>query len=180
VGQSILCRVESSEGVVGRLLRRDAALAIALNALVRRSDVARTLAVGAATGLAGVEVALMGALAIAGRRRSAGRMLAAVGLVYLGSEVLGRVWQRERPFAHLGEVDGLVPHTARRSFPSRHVASGLAMAAIGQRAHPLLGTTMAAVAGLLGLSRVAAGLHYPSDIVAGALLGSLIGRVLRA
>jgi undecaprenyl-diphosphatase len=157
----------------------DAALARELNALVRRSAFARGLAVTSATRLASFEVVLMGALAVAGRRRSAGRMLAAVGLVYLGSEALGRLWRRERPFARLSGVEALVLHSAQRSFPSRHVASGLAMAAIGQRTHPLLGATMAAVAWQLGVSRVAAGLHYPSDVGAGAVLGSLVGRLLR-
>jgi membrane-associated phospholipid phosphatase len=157
----------------------DAALAIQLNALVRGSGFARALAFTSATRLASFEVFLMGALAVAGRRRPAGRMLAAVGLVYLGSEVLGQLWPRERPFARLSEIEALVPHTPQRSFPSRHVASGLAMAAVGQRAHPLPGAMMAAVAWLLGLSRIAAGLHYPSDILAGALLGHLIGRLLR-
>ena len=37
---------------------------------------------------------------------------------------------------------------------------------------------MAGLAWLLGLSRVAAGLHYPSDVLAGAVLGTVIGRVL--
>jgi membrane-associated phospholipid phosphatase len=106
-------------------------------------------------------------------------MLAAVGLVYVSSEVLGSAWPRERPFGNLSDVEALVPHTAKRSFPSRHVASGLAMAAIGRRAHPLLGLAMSAVAWLLGLSRVATGLHYPSDVLAGAFLGSVIGRLLR-
>ena len=53
------------------------------------------------------------------------------------------------------------------------------MAAIGRRAHPHLGLAMTSVAWLLGLSRVATGLHYPSDVLAGALLGSIIGRLLR-
>ena len=121
----------------------------------------------------------MGAFFLGGRRRSAARMLAAVGLVYVVSEALGIVWRRERPFGELADVEGLVPHTVERSFPSRHVASGLAMAAIGGRAHPLLGLVMSAVAWLLGLSRVATGLHYPSDVLAGAVLGSVIGRLLR-
>jgi membrane-associated phospholipid phosphatase len=106
-------------------------------------------------------------------------MLAAVGLVYVASDVLGTVWQRERPFGEIEDVEALVRHTSQRSFPSRHVASGLAMAAIGGRAHPLLGMTMSTVAWLLGVSRVATGLHYPSDVLAGALLGSAIGRLLR-
>jgi undecaprenyl-diphosphatase len=53
------------------------------------------------------------------------------------------------------------------------------MASIGGRTHPVLGLTMSVVAWLLGLSRVATGLHYPSDVLAGALLGGVIGRLLR-
>jgi membrane-associated phospholipid phosphatase len=178
VGQSILWRVEF-EHVVGRVMASDVKLARQLNALACRSVLARALATGSASWLAGVEVLLMCAFFLAGRRRSAGRMLAAVGLVYVASDVLGVVWRRERPFAEIEDVEALVRHTSRRSFPSRHVASGLAMAAIGGRAHPLLGATMSAVAWLLGVSRVATGLHYPSDVLAGALLGSAIGRLLR-
>jgi len=178
VGQSILCRV-GPRSVLGQVLAADARLAAELNALVRRSTLVSTLAVGSATLLAGVEVLCMGALFVAGRRRSAWRMLAAVGLVSVASEGLGMTWRRERPFGELAGVEALVPHTSRRSFPSRHVASALAMAAIGGQAHPRLGMAMAAVAWLLGLSRVAAGLHYPSDVIAGAVLGSAIGRLLR-
>src|ERR1700694_3565457 len=119
-------------GVVARLISADATLATHLNTLVRQSGIGRPVAAGAATWLASIEVCLMGALALAGRRRAALRMLAAVGLVYSGSEVLGRLWPRRRPFSVLSDVEPLVAHTAQRSFPSRHVASGLAMAAIGR------------------------------------------------
>ncbi|MGI9148858.1 MAG: phosphatase PAP2 family protein [Chloroflexota bacterium] len=178
MGQSILGRVRV-ESILQALASWDALVATALNAGARSSSFCRAVAVGSASGLATIEVLLMTALGIAGRRRSAGRMLVAVGLVYVGSEALGRVWRRDRPFARLAEIEALVPHSAERSFPSRHVGSGLAMAAIGRRAHPFLGRAMSGVACGLGLSRVAAGLHYPSDVLAGALLGSLIGRLLR-
>jgi undecaprenyl-diphosphatase len=161
------------------MLAVDDQVAAWLNAAARGSAVGERSVVLSARWLAVVEVVLMVVLALAGRRRSAARMLAAVGLVYVASEGLGRVWPRQRPFARLARIEGLVGHTSGRSFPSRHVASGLAMAAIGGRAHPLLGSAMAGVAALLGLSRIAVGLHYPSDVVAGALLGSLVGRLLR-
>jgi membrane-associated phospholipid phosphatase len=38
---------------------------------------------------------------------------------------------------------------------------------------------MAVVAGLLGASRTGAGLHYPTDVAAGAALGALVGNVLK-
>ena len=167
------------EAVSRRLLALDDAGVAALNTAVRTSRALNRLTNRSATGLAGVEVVLMGALALGGRRRSAVRMLVAVTVVYVASEVLGALWPRQRPFTRLSQVEALVPHTGERSFPSRHVASGLAMAAIGATAHPRSGLAMAAVAWLLGASRVAAGLHYPSDVLAGAALGSAIGRLVR-
>ncbi len=161
-----------------RLLAADAALAAQFNAAISPSRSARTLTSRLATGLAGVEVVLMGGLALGGGFRSAARMLTAVAVVYLASEALGTLWPRQRPFARLSRVEALVPHAGGRSFPSRHVASGLAMAAIGGGAHPRLGLCMCAVAWTLGGSRIAAGLHYPSDVLAGAVLGLAVGHWL--
>jgi undecaprenyl-diphosphatase len=180
VGQSILWRVAIAgvlRGALAAVRAADDTLVLALNATARRSPPAARVVGRLAAWLAGVEVVLMVALALAGRRGSAVRMLAAVGLVYVLSEALGVLWPRRRPFAQLAGVERLAPHSAERSFPSRHVASGLAMAAVGGRAHPRLGTAMATVAWALGLSRVAAGLHYPSDVLGGALSGAAVGRL---
>jgi undecaprenyl-diphosphatase len=151
-----------------------------LNEVVRRSHVASALVRRLATGLAPVEVLLMAALAVADRRpAAAARMVGAVAQVYLASEALGTLRRRPRPFARLPSVKTLVPHVPQRSFPSRHVAAGLAMAMIARRAHPHLGLIMALVAAMLGVSRVAAGLHYPSDVLAGGVVGVAVGRWLR-
>jgi membrane-associated phospholipid phosphatase len=158
-----------------QLLALDAVVARALNASIRRSRRGQQLASAAATGLAGAEIALMLGLAARGQLRLTLRMLIAVGAVYGACELIGVAWRRERPFAGIDEVDQLVGHRPGRSFPSRHVASGVAMATIGYRAHPRLGRTMALLAWLLGLSRVAAGLHYPSDVLAGVALGRVVG-----
>jgi undecaprenyl-diphosphatase len=129
--------------------------------------------------LATVDVGLMGVLALTGRPRAALRMLIAVSLVYGASELAGRAWPRARPFTRLNEVISLAPHTAGRSFPSRHVASAVAMALIAAHHRPALGRLMAANALGLSLLRIAAGLHYPSDVLAGLLLGALIALPLR-
>ena len=183
MGQSILWRVALADvlrGALAAVLDADATLVRGLNATARRSRPAAWLVGRLAAWLAGVEVVLMVALAVVGRRDSAARMLAAVGLVYVLSDALGMLWSRRRPFARLAGVERLAPHAAERSFPSRHIASGLAMAAVGGQAHPRLGTAMATVAWVLGLSRVAAGLHYPSDVLGGALLGAAVGRLAQS
>jgi membrane-associated phospholipid phosphatase len=168
VGQSIL------SGVLSRL---DAEIARRTNVAVRASSRASALTAFAADNLAPVEVALMLVLALRGQHPLAARMLVAVGTVYVACEALGRLWPRPRPFERLRDVEALTPHEPGRSFPSRHVASGLVMASIGGSR---LSGLMAIVAWLLGASRIAAGLHYPSDVLGGAALGVGIGYALRA
>jgi undecaprenyl-diphosphatase len=154
-------------------------LARQLNAVARRWPLGRRLVGLAAGHLATVDVGLLGALALTGRPRAALRMLLAVTLVYAASELAGQAWPRERPFTRLDGVTPLVPHTTGRSFPSRHVASAVAMALIAARHRPVLGRLMAANALALSLTRVAAGLHYPTDVVSGVLLGATIALPLR-
>ena len=162
-----------------RLRRIDHATVARANALARGAPISRTLTQVLAERLVGVEVALMGLLFLTGNRRSVARMLVAVAAIYAASEVAGLVWRRRRPFAALPGVVAIVDHAAGRSFPSRHTASALAMAIIGGRAHPRSGQAMLLVGAVLSAMRVAAGVHYPSDLLGGAALGALVGRVLR-
>ena len=54
-----------------------------------------------------------------------------------------------------------------------------AMALVALDSDRCVARAMASVAALLGVSRIAAGLHYPSDVVAGAVLGLTISRYVR-
>lgn len=112
-------------------------------------------------------------------RRASTRALFAVGCVYVIVELLGRAIQRARPFASAAGAHALLSHPPTRSFPSRHVASACAMAIVASPAHRGIGRTLGGIGLLLGLSRIGAGLHYPSDVLVGALLGIAVGRVLR-
>lgn len=61
------------------------------------------------------------------------------------------------------------------SFPSGHSAGSFAVAAFVFMLHRRWGLFALVVAALIGLSRVALGVHYPSDVVAGAILGMAVG-----
>src|SRR5687767_10849248 len=63
------------------------------------------------------------------------------------------------------------------SFPSGHAAGSFAFAAFIFASNRRAGVGLAALAAAIAFSRVALGVHYPSDVVAGALVGGLLGWV---
>lgn len=111
-----------------------------------------------------------------GRRRDTWND-ALVGIVaaHAGGVLVKRVVRRPRPT--LTDVPPLVGTPSRLSFPSAHSCSTSA-AAVGF-APVLGGPPMAAVTGLMLVSRVLLGVHYPSDVLAGAVLGSGVATVVR-
>ncbi|MBE0672331.1 MAG: phosphatase PAP2 family protein [Anaerolineales bacterium] len=81
--------------------------------------------------------------------------------------------RRERP---AGEWGGIYRNTDPHSFPSGHAARSFMIAVVGTAlAPPWLAVALWIWAPLVALARVAMGVHYLSDIVAGALLGIIVG-----
>ncbi len=81
--------------------------------------------------------------------------------------------RRSRPQGDWGKVYRMTdPH----SFPSGHAARSTMLAMIGLGLGPLwLGLTLMIWAPLVGLARIILGVHYPSDILAGMVLGLIMG-----
>ena len=77
---------------------------------------------------------------------------------------------RPRP-AELFPILELDPREMGRSFPSGHAALLFALAAVFSIRWPKWRWVWFSIAGLVALSRVAIGVHWPSDVVAGALIG---------
>lgn len=98
--------------------------------------------------------------------------LAAAAVALLADQVISQLWERQRPFtAHPVLTHVLADRTTDPSFPSDHTAAAFAIAfavfAFSRRA----GALFLAAAILIGLSRIALGMHYPSDVLAGMLVG---------
>jgi len=99
---------------------------------------------------------------------------AAVGLIgHLFYRKLKSGTARVRPF-EAGGFDPTVPALDKYSFPSGHTLHALSFAVVICSHYAFLGWLLLPFAALVALSRVVLGLHYPTDVVAGAALGSSI------
>jgi undecaprenyl-diphosphatase len=103
-------------------------------------------------------------------------VLLAVAVAVLALKAL---FGRARPCACLADVHALVfAAPTDPSFPSGHAAGAFAFAvyvALEARVHVLAKAALFAMAAGIALSRVVLGVHFPSDVVSGALLGCVVG-----
>jgi membrane-associated phospholipid phosphatase len=116
-------------------------------------------------------IGLAGGLADRPRRREWARARRAVLLTYAVNTAIKFSVRRRRPA--LPGLPPLMGTTTGLSFPSAHAATSFA-AALAYRRCGLPGGPLYGLAGAMAASRVYLGVHYPSDILAGALLGSSI------
>jgi len=112
-------------------------------------------------------------------RRAAAHGLAAVGatatFVNVAVKPLGQRGRPDRVGEQVPEVRHVpMPRTA--SFPSGHAASAFAFATGVGHVLPTDAVPLRGLAALVGYSRVHTGVHYPGDVVAGALLGTVLAQ----
>ena len=88
---------------------------------------------------------------------------------YAVTELVRLAYHRPRPFSALS-VQQLLTNDAW-SFPSGHAAFFFALATVAYLYNKKWGIAFLIAAILIGLARIAAGIHYPSDILGGALIG---------
>jgi decaprenylphosphoryl-5-phosphoribose phosphatase len=121
-------------------------------------------------------VAALGASFHRQRRRVYLRAVRSLMAVEVINALLKIVIGRQRP-----RLEGLPPLAStrsQRSFPSAHASGSFAAARVLSRALPRAPVYASAFA--MALSRPYLGVHYPSDVLAGMLLGTLIADAVRA
>lgn len=140
----------------------------------RRLRLARALGHAGEHGALWLATGLVGAAVDAPRRRRWTRATAAVLGAHAASVVLKRAVRRVRP-VHEALVPGArVP--SRWSFPSSHATSTTTAAVV---LAPLLGRWTLALVPAMAWSRLVLGVHHPSDVLGGTVLGGAVGLLAR-
>jgi undecaprenyl-diphosphatase len=102
---------------------------------------------------------------------------AGLGLAVAG--IISRLVDRPRPFvAHPDTVHLFARHAADPGFPSDHTTAAFAIAVALLLRSRRWGLVALAAATILAATRVAMGIHYPTDVLAGAAVGSLAALTL--
>ena len=128
---------------------------------------------------------LMVALALAGdlrygRRRLPVAAIATTVAASLGSwlcSLLKELFDRARPSAG-GDWTALIETPGSASFPSGHAMGSFSAAMAIAVLRPELRWVALALAALVAASRVVLGVHYPLDVLAGAIAGSAVGALV--
>ena len=104
-------------------------------------------------------------------------MLASGAAGLVAYKYLKRTFVRERPFIRHAGISLAGAPLDRYSFPSGHTLHAVAFTWQGCVAFPELAVVLVPLALAIAASRVVLGLHYPTDVLVGALLGATSGAI---
>jgi undecaprenyl-diphosphatase len=106
-------------------------------------------------------------------KRATVAALLSASLALLANQAIASLWDRPRPFAaHPLSTHLFAAPSTDPSFPSDHSAAAFAIAVAVFCFSRRAGSAFIGAAALIAVSRVVVGLHYPSDVLAGAAVGT--------
>lgn len=98
-------------------------------------------------------------------------------IAYIVTELVKTFFPTLRPFQFNGGLPLTLTVPSDGAFPSSHSAIGFALAITILKHDKKVGVLYLIMAGLVGIARIMAHVHYPIDIIAGALIGTIISRL---
>lgn len=105
-------------------------------------------------------------------------LFALIFATIMGEGILKHLIQRQRPYADFPLIQLVINKSTAYSFPSGHSTSSFAAAYILSKYFKKLSIEFWAMACIIAFSRLYLFMHYPSDIVAGIILGLFCGKIV--
>lgn len=162
------------DATLGRAQRCDEWLCVWMNGASRHAAVLHVLRAISWLGDGLFWYALMLAFLMHGGAEAAPAVLQMIVVGVVCTTVyrmLKRGTSRARPYQVVPAIAAGAAPLDAYSFPSGHTLHAVAFTIVAASHYPGLGGILAAFSGLTAVSRVVLGLHYPSDVAAGALIG---------
>jgi undecaprenyl-diphosphatase len=160
-----------------RVDRAERSLCLRINRGCHRLSLRRFFVIVSRLGDGIAWYALMASLAVAGGTSgaTAAAQMATAGIIgVLLYRVLKTRLVRERPYvSHAGILLGTAP-LDRYSFPSGHTLHAVCFTTLALAHVPDLAALLLPFAAAVAASRVVLGLHYPTDVAAGAAIGAIL------
>src|SRR3954447_26472973 len=113
------------------------------------------------------------------RRIGAVMATAAGGVALLLVQPISNAVERARPFVDHPHAKLLISHARDPGFPSDHATGAFAMAMALWFYDRTIGAVALVLAAIIAFARVYVGVHYPADVVAGALIGIAVALILQ-
>lgn len=102
-------------------------------------------------------------------------LMALIITTILGEGIIKHIVKRKRPFYGDSDKELLISRPITYSFPSGHTASSFAVAAVFIETDNAASLEIILLASLIAFSRIYLGVHYPSDVIGGGIIGFLCG-----
>lgn len=93
----------------------------------------------------------------------------------IGEGIIKNIVKRKRPFYGENDKELLITKPITYSFPSGHTASSFAVATVFIKTDNAASFEIVLLASLIAFSRVYLGVHYPSDVIGGGIIGAICG-----
>ena len=122
-------------------------------------------------------VATIGGLYLGGQKDTATLLSSALLKTAWTTQILKYAIHRPRPVHGIEDIQFVDDYVMDdgKSFPSGHTTEAVALATVLAHQYPQYAAYFYSYAALVGFSRIYVGAHYPSDVLAGAVLGYAIG-----
>lgn len=115
-----------------------------------------------------------------GRRRMARDVLGAAAVAWTVAQGAKPLFARTRPYDASEGIDVLVRRPSGLSYPSGHPAVANAVARVLEpQARAPVRPLLARIPRMVAFSRIYVGVHYPSDVLGGTLIGKAVGDLWR-